>query len=531
MERLCYDVLATKYTAGLEYDIFQSQKLAPAQNPEELIHFDLTNRCVSITGLACNNKCYDGGAQSIPLHFKYLIAADGAKRSVVKTLGPDVVFFDKTQEPLNHTKHVVATFRIPEGTSPQTCSALKVHLDEMVATGGGAAAEEEAPPAPDEEAAPAAVGAKSETEADASSAPTPQRKVYSPIPLSELQEKYRWEGHERPYSQIYSTRDVIYIGAEMPCDLPRELAGEYAKQLMKDSLPEDYLLKIQELPCDTSTSFGRKQKQLSVSVFDIELGDINRTVLPCGDTSDESKTGILFFMGDARKNPLYTTGTGAQTGIREVRQFQAFLEKQCTHTVPLAESLSEYHAETRRILDEIIAIQNKWVSGRNTRHLEAEQNYLLDNIYHEKIKAFTLLSLTGLAINSALKKHGNSPDFMSEICECIANLRKVYSKALSMTDFITSDKDTKMSFISSYNDMKMSMLLMDINSIYSEIFSKYPSVDSITYPPLTDDSTISQIEEFYVAMKRTMEQFQTSATVAGPIPLEKETDSKPKSGP
>ena len=320
LERLFYDVLSSQYTAGVDYDVFQSQKLAPSQKPDELIQVDLDNRCVSITGLACNNSCFESGPKSIPLKFKYLIAADGAKRSLVKTLGSDVVFFDKTQEPLIHTKHVVATFRIPEGSTPRTCSELKIHLDEAK-IGGKTEAETETE-------AEAEAGAGTGAGAGSSSDPTPQSRVYSPLPLSVLQEKYHWEGHARPYSQIYSTRDVIYIGAEMPLSLPRELAGEYAKQLMKDSLPEDYLLKIQELPCDLTTNFGKKQKQLSVSIFDIELGDINRTVLACGDTSDESKTGVLFFMGDARKNPLYTTGTGAQTGIREVMQFESFLDKQ-----------------------------------------------------------------------------------------------------------------------------------------------------------------------------------------------------------
>ena len=491
LERLFYDVLSSHYTAGVDYDVFQSQKLAPSQKPDELIQVDLDNRCVSITGLACNNSCFESGPKSIPLKFKYLIAADGAKRSLVKTLGSDVVFFDKTQEPLIHTKHVVATFRIPEGTTPRRCSELKVHLNEARAGAGTGAG------------------------AGSSSDPTPQSRVYSPLPLSELQEKYHWEGHARPYSQIYSTRDVIYIGAEMPRSLPRELAGEYAKQLMKDSLPEDYLLRVDELPCDLTTNFGKKQKQLSVSIFDIELGDINRTVLACGDTSDESKTGVLFFMGDARKNPLYTTGTGAQTGIREVMQFESFLDKQSTHTRSLGDNLTEYHAETRRILDDIIALQNKWVSGRNTRHLEAEQNFLLDNIYHEKIKAFGQLALIGVAINTDLKKHEMSPDFMSKICDEITSLTTNYSKAINASESIYS-----------YNDMKMSLLLADINVLYSHIFSEYPSVDSITYPPLTDASTKSQIEDFYVNMKRTLEEFQTSATAAPKPPEEATKDAE-----
>lgn len=122
------------------------------------------------------------------MKFKYLVAADGAKRSLVKEMGEKEVFFDKTQKPLHHTKHVVATFRLPIGTTPKTCSQLKVHVSEETGT-----------------AEPVVLPEEGEI---------PERQI-EPCPMSEIR-KYGWTGHTRPHSQIYATRDVIYIGAEMP---------------------------------------------------------------------------------------------------------------------------------------------------------------------------------------------------------------------------------------------------------------------------------------------------------------------------
>ena len=228
-ERLLY-VALSEYTLGTDYDFIDVQKIGPKQSITDAIQIDKESQVISVKGLSHNNTPLDGAPKTCSLNFKNLVAADGARRTIAKAMGEEEVLYDETQIPMHHTKHVVATFRLPEGTTPQVCSKLKVY--------------------------PGATGAEQVSKPTLEDIPF--SRDINPCSLEKLKTEFGWKGHTRPHSQIYATRDVVYIGAEMPADLPKEKAREYAMLMMQDQLPKDYIEQITEIPCDLSTAYGKK---------------------------------------------------------------------------------------------------------------------------------------------------------------------------------------------------------------------------------------------------------------------------------
>ncbi|MCH9757312.1 MAG: hypothetical protein K0U37_09010 [Gammaproteobacteria bacterium] len=455
LERLFYDALR-EYERGVQYDLIQSEKIRPGKAVSDSIQIDLDESTISLQGLSCNDACYssDNSAQTVTLSFKHLVAADGAKRSIVNALGTDTVAFEATQEPLHHTKHVVAVFQLPAETTPEMCYRQKDIAKLMH-----------------------------------------EEEVASVSSLRELKEDYGWEGHIRPYSQIYSTKDVVYIGAEMPPQLPREKAREYARTLMRDSMPDEYVSAVSDISCDMGTAFGKKQKQLSVSIFDIELGDINRTVLPCGHMTSEEDTSVIFFMGDARKNPLYTTGTGVQTGIREVLSFNTFLESESEASTltssgsdsSLEDRIGRYHADTRRVLDNITEVQNNWISGRNQKEGEAKEN--CDLFKQHKAEILALDEYIGRVNGMLTSMEGrNPPQFIQDIC---TNLREMESDYIAIFSHAHYEED-----LFSYQEIRVQEMLEALAEIHQDILAQYPNEEAL-FTALPDPNTRRQVTGAY----------------------------------
>ncbi len=450
-EKLLYAALS-EYTIGEHYDFIEVQKIAPPQKITDAIQVDKENSVISVQGLAVNNVKLGDGPQTCSLNFKHLVAADGARRTVAKAMGEEDVIFADTQSPMHHSKHVVASFRIPEGTTPQVCSKLKVY--------------------------PGASGPETVSMPVVHEAFT---RDIDPCSLGKLKTEFGWKGHTRPHSQIYATRDVVYIGAEIPADLPKDKAREYALLMMRDQLPKDYIDRISEIPCDMSTAYGRKMAQLKVSVFDIELGEINKTLQVCAN-EDESEIGVIFYMGDAKKNPLYTTGTGVQTGVREVMGFDTYLESmdkpkldtdERTDKQRLRAELENYHFHAQTILGTIRDVQDNWVSGRVKKEKEAQKNFQLFSQHKKSISELNTF------ITEVNEVHGSLPtpiitevpEFLTFVHSKLNELQDKYKKVCSCC--------RGENFITSYNGVDVEGMINDFQKIKAEFLTKYPSLERL----------------------------------------------------
>ncbi|RUR12796.1 hypothetical protein [Legionella sp. km772] len=438
LERLAYAALTEQYEEGVDYDIIDTKKIAAHEDSADVIKINKREKTILVKAEGMNGE-RDGKVHNIALKFNNLVAADGAKRSIAKALGEEELIFDETQKPLQHKRHVVATFKIPEGTTPRACSVLKVRASEDTGV------PEPVVMAPTKKA--------------------PER-IIKPCSMGTLRE-YGWKGNTRPYSQVFATRDVIYIGVEMPSELPKEKAQEYAKLMMLDQLPADYLEGITEIECDMRTAYGKKKALLKTSVFDLELGDLNKTLIPCGDLSDEEDIGAIFFMGDARKNPLYTTGSGAQTGIREVRNFEQFLIDRQSATHGIAHDLEKFHAHSRALLDAIVEKQNTWIGGRVAKEQEACANLRDFKTYKAhilKVKDFVDAFL------SEASEVEDSP-FVNYLKTDLLGLKSNHKKLFACCN---GESD-----ITCYTGINVSKFLTAIEAIRINVYNKYPSLAKI----------------------------------------------------
>ncbi len=393
LELLCFDALTMQYNAGVDFDLFYAKKI-DRSNMDDL-KIDTENASLQFQSHGCNETQHPHLTTTETLSFKYLIAADGAKRTIARAIGKDKVFFDETQTPLSHTKHVVATLQLPEKQTPQTCMAEK------------------------------SFAITPEQQKAVCTLPSSAR---IPCSLTNLKEEYGWSGHTRPHSQVYTSNDIIYIGAEMPSEITdRQVAKKYAIELMHDWFPTDFVDGLSDISCDLSVAFGKKREALSVSMFDIELGELNVSAIPCGGLAQQETAAVVFFMGDAKKNPLYTTGTGVQTGIREVRNYSEFLKNQ--HTMSLENNLSHYHDETRAVLLPIMDTQDQWVESRKSKEQSAKTNF--EQFQHCKKDISTLQQ----AYNS-LKHLTEDPDhdlpvFINTLCSDLMELHRNHTEIFS----------------------------------------------------------------------------------------------------
>jgi len=348
MERLFHDALKKNYVQGEHFDLIETAKIPVPRKDESIdyskkIQVNTKQSVISVGAKKINGVTYecDDTVKELncSLGFQNLVCADGAKRSVAQSLGDSVVSFVSNQKKLHHPKHVVATFKLPANSS------VYEFLDKIEHT-----YEEEK------------VGPEKLT----------------PIPLKELKAKFQWSSNARPYSQIYAVKDILYIGAELPDGLPKAKAREYARALLQDSLPEAYTRDVTDPNIDTSTKFGEKQQLLSTSIFDIELGELDRLVIPCSQASsqpgqEQKQTGAVFMMGDAAKQPLYTTGTGVQTGIREVMCFNKFLQESLQMGA-VERCMGNYQKSLHTLLTPMRKRQDDWVEKINARVARAELN-------------------------------------------------------------------------------------------------------------------------------------------------------------
>ncbi|KTD62367.1 hypothetical protein [Legionella shakespearei] len=456
LEKLLFTALKNNYQEGVHFDLFQAKKIGPGQKSADAIQIDQQNTTITMQTIGTNGK--STAPTETTLKFKYLIGADGAKRSIAKSLGEDEPIFDvTTQHPLPHTKHVVAIFRIPEGTSPQACVHMKV--------------------------APESTGPERKVVEATGSLP---ERVIDPCPLSELRDKYGWQAYNRPHSQVLATRDVIYIGAEIPAHLSKEEAKEYGKLLMRDHLPQEYIDRIQDTAYDVTTSFGKKQDQLRVSMFDILLGDLNQTLRVCGDTAHEETTGAMFFMGDSRKNPLYTTGTGAQTGIREASSFDEFLSSMSMPDAELGKCLAAYHAHARAILDKVGETQEKWILMREGRVKDAVKNFEDFNKHKGDIASISLLiKKVNQWRDETAEKADEHSDFLDEVHKNLNELLDKYKKVFECC----KDPDD----ITSYNGVNVREMLQHFKEMREALFLKYPKENM--------DMTSQAVADIYQQLK------------------------------
>jgi gamma-glutamyl-gamma-aminobutyrate hydrolase PuuD/uncharacterized protein YjbI with pentapeptide repeats len=417
------------------------------------------------------------------------------------------------------------------------------------------------------------------------------KNARTPVPMSDLR-KYGWEPHSRPHQQVYTTggdnptndedRDYLYIGCEYPEALKPErlkefvnimiaskakpvseevaiayskipplilekinayktpvdqlkerdyqvlsksLARDWSRMLLKDALPEVVCV-VSNITDPEYSPTERGKDILSTSQFDLGFFELGRSIYPLG--SRESGRAFFISVGDGRMFPLYTTGTGAQTGLKLARlydkakrdymglmlglgkepKFQVLMSttnanqldpKKCeSHQVIYNEYLDEvekivgkvygeYHAASRQVIDEIREVQGKWIDTRNQRFQKAEQVFeiLQDAIGLEKRVSGVLSTCQEITQMCSMGVTSRQP----------GSLHSNLSRALKGSTLSAKDQQTIIESVSVINQ-KMSQVKDSLKRAYTQ----YEENDVISYEELPQfamkfDSTVDQYYE------------------------------------
>lgn len=276
-------------------------------------------------------------------------------------------------------------------------------------------------------------------------------KTHEPMSMAKLRE-YGWTDASRPHQQIYASRannletEFCYIGCEYPEALkvsairaaielklrdPTEyektvpakireainrdtnkehanvisktLTRQWARMLFQDALPQNLCDKhiIDPTYDNPQNPIQSGQRQLETSQFDLVFSELDTTIVISGDPLQED-VGTIVSLGDGRMLPLYTTGTGFQTGAKMAMHYhnaqtefakglaelrkKYHLDSEDLHEPDqtksdhnyrseyqdlLGEVYGKYHAEVRFEIDKIREVQAKWIEKRNERVLKA----------------------------------------------------------------------------------------------------------------------------------------------------------------
>jgi gamma-glutamyl-gamma-aminobutyrate hydrolase PuuD/uncharacterized protein YjbI with pentapeptide repeats len=271
-------------------------------------------------------------------------------------------------------------------------------------------------------------------------------KTGEPIKMAVLRE-YGWTDASRPHQQIYASRantlehEFCYIGCEYPEALKapairvaielklsnpteyeksvpakireaidrdpnkdhanlisKKLCRQWSRMLFQDALPKNICdAHITDPVYDNPTDpIQIGQKQLETSPFDLAFSELDTSIIISGDPLHED-VGTIVSLGDGRMLPLYTTGTGFQTGAkmamhyhhaqnamtkgRDVLKEKYHLdsggtkdeaEQYRSEYQSLIEAVyTRYHAEVRSEVDKIRGVQAEWIEKRNERVLKA----------------------------------------------------------------------------------------------------------------------------------------------------------------
>lgn len=270
-------------------------------------------------------------------------------------------------------------------------------------------------------------------------------KTSEPIKMAALRE-YGWTDASRPHQQIYASRantlehEFCYIGCEYPEALKapaikvaielkllnpaeyeksvpikirqaidsnpnkinagtisKQLCRQWSRMLFQDALPKNICdAHITDPVYDKGGPIQIGQQQLETSQFDLTFTELDTSIVISGDPALADVSTIVS-LGDGRMLPLYTTGTGFQTGAKmamhyhnaqtalatglaelkkkyhvergstkdESQQYRADYQKLVT------EVYTAYHAEMRAEIDKIRGVQSEWIEKRNERVLKA----------------------------------------------------------------------------------------------------------------------------------------------------------------
>ncbi|KTD64595.1 gamma-glutamyl-gamma-aminobutyrate hydrolase family protein [Legionella shakespearei] len=271
-------------------------------------------------------------------------------------------------------------------------------------------------------------------------------KTSEPIKMVALRE-YGWTDASRPHQQIYASRantlehEFCYIGCEYPEALKvpairvaielklsnpaeyeksvparireaidrdpnkdhanlisKKLCRQWSRMLFQDALPENICdAHITDPVYDNpSDPIQIGQRQLETSPFDLAFSELDTSIIISGDPLHED-VGTIVSLGDGRMLPLYTTGTGFQTGAKMAMHYHhaqtalakglaAFKEKyhwdsgstkdeseqyRAEYQKLIGDVYTRYHAGVRSEIDKIRVVQAEWIEKRNERVLKA----------------------------------------------------------------------------------------------------------------------------------------------------------------
>lgn len=104
-------------------------------------------------------------------------------------------------------------------------------------------------------------------------------------------------------------------------DLSKSLIRDWCRVIIPDALPKEVCTtgNLLDPVYDTEKPINRGKKALATSTFDLGFFELGQSLTMLGD--ETSGYGAMVSLGDGRMFPLYTTGTGAQTGLKLARLF------------------------------------------------------------------------------------------------------------------------------------------------------------------------------------------------------------------
>lgn len=277
-----------------------------------------------------NLKIIDFSGAHIEVKSKYFIGSDGSGHGMANQVNQQLkdykINYIKPQREQLHPYHSLIVFRIPRGQEDEYKNQLTENNGE-------------------------------------------------PHDVNILRNKFSWDLLSRPEAKVLSNGDVLTIGTEIPKILfnikdrneRAERLNEWARHVLLDYLPRMLVSDLVK-PVYADTEKEKKQQQMQVTVFEIELDEADRFIVPLGeDNSNEEKAYFMLF-GDALKKPHYHTASGTSNGVYEIEQFLKFLKSKQSHDdlIKLDKSVTQILHNNRKLIDD-------YLLGRSEKERLAKQ--------------------------------------------------------------------------------------------------------------------------------------------------------------
>lgn len=241
------------------------------------------------------------------IHFKFLIAADGAAHSIANKIGN--IEYHHTQHPQIYNKHARVTYKLPE----DICADK---FRKLLADGN------------------------------------------SNKPDNSVLQNMGWCLRSEPEARIFAIDNYLFVAAECPPEL-----FEASQEVI-----DNWIRTVLNFRCENAAI--EKLQKMESGIFEVDLMEANCTlrVLPSTPVSEDgfddqrfTEESLSYFLqaGDALRTTHYQTGSGAVMGLREAKVFGELMASQQT-----IDDIIDYHSKIAMLRDENRARVDAFIDKR-----------------------------------------------------------------------------------------------------------------------------------------------------------------------